>query len=118
MARNPKDVVVSFYHHYRNIVGYRGNKQDFFEAFLNDLVIYAPFNDHILDFWNMRNEDFILFLTYENMKRDTQAVIKSTMAFLGKKFDDDQVNKLAKHLSFDEMKSKKTTVCFLLLIAQ
>lgn len=106
MARNPKDVAVSFYHHYRNIVGYRGDKKDFFEAFLNDQIIYAPFNDHILDYYNMRNEDNVLFLTYENMKRDTKAVIKQTMTFLNKHFDDDQVNKLAKHLSFDEMKSK------------
>ncbi len=106
MVRNPKDAAVSFYHHYRNIVGYRGNKEDFFEAFLNDMVIYAPFQDHILDFYNMRNEDNVLFLSFESMKRDIHSVIKKTMVFLNKEFDDNQINQLANHLSFDEMKGK------------
>jgi Sulfotransferase domain len=68
VARNPKDVVISFFHHYRNIVGYRGTKEDFIEAFLNDNIIYSPFFEHILDFWNVRHENNVLFLTYEDMK--------------------------------------------------
>jgi Sulfotransferase domain len=68
VARNPKDVVISFFHHYRNIVGYRGTKEDFIEAFLNDSIIYSPFFEHILDFWKVRHENYVLFLTYEDMK--------------------------------------------------
>ena len=105
VARNPKDVVVSFFHHYRHIVGYEGTQEDFTEAFLHDQVIYAPFNDHVLDFWKLRDQPNILFLFYEDMKTDMGQMIKEAMKFLGKNFSQEEVNKLCKHLSVDSMRA-------------
>lgn len=105
VARNPKDVAVSFFHHYRHIVGYEGTQEDFTEAFLNDQVIYAPFNQHVLDFWNIRNEPNILFLFYEDMKTDMAQMVKETMNFLGKSFSQQQIDKLCQHLSVDSMRA-------------
>ncbi len=97
---------MSYYHHYKHIVGYQGSKNNFYEAFLNDLVVYGPYDEHVLDFYEMQNDDNVLFLTYENMKRDLYSVIinKKTIKFLNKQYDDDKVEKLVKHLGFDEMK--------------
>gem|GEM_PF-4012362 len=36
VARNPKDAVVSYYHHHRLWNGYIGSFEDFFDAFIND----------------------------------------------------------------------------------
>lgn len=105
MARNPKDVAVSFFHHYRHIVGYEGTQQDFTEAFLNDQVIYAPFNEHVLDFWNIRNESNVLFLFYEDMKTNMAHMVKQTMTFLSKIYSDHEVDKLCHHLSVDSMRA-------------
>lgn len=104
MARNPKDTATSFFHHYRHIVGYEGTREDFVTAFSNDQVIYAPFNEHVLDFWKIREEENILFLFYEDMKRDMCSVIKKAVKFLGKSFSDDEIKKLSKHLSVESMR--------------
>jgi hypothetical protein len=105
VARNPKDVATSFFHHYRHIVGYEGTKEDFIAAFLNDQVIYAPFNEHVLDFWKIRHHENILFLFYEDMKRNMPNVVRSAMKFLNKSFTDEEVEKLCQHLSVESMRA-------------
>ena len=104
-SRNPKDTAISFYHHYRNIKCYKGSFSEYMEAFLANQVIWTPFHEHIVNFWTMRNEENILFITYENMKVDLISVVKKTMHFLGKSFSDDQLEKLCAHLDVNSMRN-------------
>lgn len=110
-ARNPKDTAVSFYHHYRNIQGYTGTFDEFMEAFLADQVIWAPFHSHILNFWNIRNEQNILFLTYEEMKLDLMAVLRRVSKFFGKVYNDAELEQLHGSLQVEEMRSRTATNC-------
>lgn len=104
-ARNPKDTAVSFFHHYRNMHGYRSDMDSFIQAFLADEIIFAPFYDHVLNFWSSRNEPNILFLTYEQMKSDLMSVLRATQKFLGKSFSNDELDRLRRHLHVDTMKN-------------
>lgn len=90
-------------------MGYEGTQADFTEAFLKDQVIYAPFNEHVLDFWNMREHPNILFLHYEDMKSDMSQVVRKTMKFLGKNFSEEEISRLCTHLSVDSM--RKNPMC-------
>jgi hypothetical protein len=68
VMRNPKDVCVSFYHHFCLMNGYTGTMEDFVKQFIRDNVYCAPYWTHLREFWEIRDRDGILFLKYEDMK--------------------------------------------------
>ncbi|XP_063701779.1 luciferin sulfotransferase-like [Culicoides brevitarsis] len=105
VARNPKDAAISFFHHYRNLVGYPGTKEDFLDAYMEGKIIYAPFFDHLLGFWDIRKRENVLFLTYEDMKRDIMGALRKTSDFLGKSYTEEQLMQAADHLSLKNMRN-------------
>lgn len=108
-ARNPKDVAVSYMHHYRHLHGFKGTNETFLEGLLTDQVLWCPQVSHALDFWNVRQLDYVLFLHFEEMKQDIMDVFRKMCNFFAKSYTDDQLAKLAEHLSFDTMKKNPST---------
>lgn len=106
VARNVKDAVVSFYHFANGLGTFKGTKEEFVEAFINDDIFFIPYWPHILEFYHMRNEPNIFFTSYERMKMDLKGIIKELCVFLDKEIPSDEIlNKAVEHLSFDSMKS-------------
>ncbi|XP_023711627.1 luciferin sulfotransferase, partial [Cryptotermes secundus] len=62
VARDAKDVAVSYYNHHRLFFGYAGS------------IPYGSVWDHILDFWKLRHEPNVIFTTYEEMKKVTSPI--------------------------------------------
>ena len=105
MTRNPRDTVVSYFNHYKVLEGYTGTFEALADAFVkNEGMLYAPFIQNVKGYWERRHEPNILFITYEEMKRDLPDVIRRVSAFLGKPVAEKDIPGLADFLSFDTMK--------------
>jgi len=107
VARNPKDVCVSYYHHKVMVEGYSHALDTFVDEFIDDLssTNYAPFWEHVRHFWERRHDPNVLFITFEEMRRDLRKVVLKTCAFMGKAYSNPEIDTLIHHLSFESMKN-------------
>ncbi|KAL0276597.1 UNVERIFIED_CONTAM: hypothetical protein PYX00_004140 [Menopon gallinae] len=104
VARNPKDMCVSYYHYCLLIHNMKGSFEDFCELFLKGKAPIGPIWSHILGFWRRRHQPNILFLKYEDMKKDQAGAIRKAAQFLNKTLTEEEIQKLAEHLSFNNMR--------------
>ncbi|XP_073842999.1 amine sulfotransferase-like [Musca autumnalis] len=107
MARNFKDVVVSSYHFMKQVGLWTGDSmEEYVEDFLNNELNFTSYLHHVVDFWKMRNEPNIFFVTYEEMSRDLPGVIKRLCTFLERpQLTAEEMEQMLEHLSFDKMKN-------------
>ena len=58
VARNPKDVAVSYYYHTLGfeLYEYEGDWNDFFERFITGEVVDGDWFDHVLGWWEHKGE--------------------------------------------------------------
>ncbi|KAI5646492.1 sulfotransferase domain-containing protein [Phthorimaea operculella] len=110
VARDPRDVAVSFYHHNRLFTchGYIGDFKTYWNFFIKDLVLWAPFFEHLKEAWENKDHPNMLFLFYEDMTKDLPAAIRKVANFLNKQFTDEQISKLCEHLGFENFKKNKS----------
>ncbi|XP_055696596.1 luciferin sulfotransferase-like [Lutzomyia longipalpis] len=103
VIRNAKDMITSYYHHWKNIPGFSGSFDEFIDLIIDNRINYTPFDSHVINFWHMRNESNVLFLVYEEMQQNLPKVIEKTAHFFGKTLTEEQIYELADHLSFNKM---------------
>ncbi|XP_066996262.2 sulfotransferase 1C4 [Anabrus simplex] len=100
VARNPKDVAVSFYHLNRLIrtQGYQGDFKKYWNYFEKNLHPWTPYWTHVIEGWERRSHPNLLFLFYEDMNKDLPATIQKVAAFLEKHLTDEEVEFLSNYL--------------------
>ncbi len=112
VARNPKDVAVSFFFHYIRIAIMKDattlDWDLFFRNFIYGNVDFGDFFDHVLSWWPHRNDDNVLFLMFEDMKKDPRTAITRIATFIGADISDEVIDKVVAETSFDSMKKDET----------
>ncbi len=111
IARNPKDTAVSLFHHTRafKVYNYTGPWDHFFELFTNGKVESGDWFDHVLTWWKHKDDGNILFLKYEDMKRDIRSAVMATAAFIGRDVSSDTIDEIVQHSRFESMKANPAT---------
>lgn len=105
VARNPKDVAVSYFHHH---LGFKYVAElcweDYISWFLSGQVPFEDYFDHVLSWWAHKDDDNVLFIKYEDMKKDLQSSIKQISEFMSHKLSKEIIEKIAEKSSFNSMK--------------
>jgi hypothetical protein len=104
VTRNPKDVAVSFYFHLR-VSPFPGIEwDDFWKKFVNGEVEFGNYFDHLLSWLPHKDDKNVLFLKYEDMKRDLPGAVSQIASFLEVDLSGDVIDKKANLTSFNKMK--------------
>ncbi|KAF2368087.1 Sulfotransferase domain [Trinorchestia longiramus] len=108
VARNPKDLVASYLHHHRlmTIHDFHGSDAEFVDYFCNGQLLYGPYENHLKEAWARKENKNLLFLFYEDIKRDPVSEIKKLNKFLGTNLSDKQVENVKQRSSFGSMKER------------
>ena len=110
VLRNPKDVAVSSYNFYEKVfLNFLSiTWESYLDAFLEGDVSFGAFYSHYLGWWLHKDASNILFLSYEQMKRDLSSVVTRVSSFLGYNLTDEVIQTIVKQSHFDNMKNNSS----------
>ena len=108
--RNPKDALVSFYHHYtadETLGAFNGGFNDFFELYEKKVLGFGDFFEHNAA-WYEFNKDRknSLVVVYEEMRKDPRSNIIKMANFLNKELSEKAVDLIVENSSIESMQSK------------
>lgn len=111
VARNPKDVAVSFYYHTKAAFFPNMDRESFWKEFIHGELEFGDYFDHILSWWAHKEDKNMLFLRYENMQKDLVSSISQIATFIGAEVSDEVIKKVAEQTKFDNMKRNDLANC-------
>ncbi|CAO2628044.1 Amine sulfotransferase [Lemmus lemmus] len=105
--RNPKDVLTSYFHFSNLVVVLEASNtvETFMQAFLDGRVVGSSWFDHIRGWYEHRHDFNIMFLSYEDMKKDLGGSVLKICSFLEKELSDEDLNTVVRQATFQNMKS-------------
>lgn len=110
VCRNPMDCAVSYYHHIKNSDDFTFDK--YFELIISGNIAYGDYLDHLISWYEHRNDSNIHFVTYEALKEDPKKEILKIARFIGEEHEKmllenpKMLEDIILYSSFDSMKKK------------
>ena len=111
VARNPKDVLVSYFYHMRSmkVHDFSGTWDEFYQIFISGKAIMGSWFDHVLEWWEHRDAENILFLKYEDMKKDHSGAVKKIAELMGYDLKEEVIDTIVEKTTFQSMKANPAT---------
>ena len=92
ITRNPKDALVSYYYHVKGFPQFYFSPDvtinDVFPLFISGKIEFNSYFDHVAEWYLKRNEANVLFLLYEDLKRDSKSNVIKIARFLGSDYEE------------------------------
>lgn len=109
VARNMKDAIVSWYCYFKGTFFPNIEWDTFWEEMVDGNSLYGNHLDHVLEWWAHKGDENVLFLKYEDMRRDTSKAVSQIASFIGAQLSPDTISKIVDLVSFEKMKADDTT---------
>ncbi|XP_075035062.1 sulfotransferase 1 family member D1-like [Mixophyes fleayi] len=111
VARNPKDVLVSYYHFHQMAIVHPdpGTFEEYLQEFINGTVCIGSWSHHVKGWWKKRHQRNILYLFYEDLLEDPKREIRKVIKFMEKDLPEDVIEKIHQSTTFKAMKENKMT---------
>jgi hypothetical protein len=106
IARNPKDVCASYYYFEsgKSWFGYYdGGWDHWLQMFLDGKVQRGDWFDHALSWWEHKDAENVLFLTFEDLKRDTESQLRRIAEFLDIELSPEKLEEVKNKIGFFQM---------------
>ncbi|CAN1185305.1 Cytosolic sulfotransferase 5 [Linum perenne] len=113
ITRDPKDTLVSLWPFFNKVLGNSNPLPLELAAdnFCSGVIPFGPFHEHVLEYWeaSKRLPEKVMFIKYEDLRRDPKPVVRKLAKFLGRPFDGGEkgerdVDKVIWRSSFDRLK--------------
>ncbi|XP_066265895.1 sulfotransferase 1C4-like [Branchiostoma lanceolatum] len=111
VARNPKDLAVSYYHFHFLAPRLKTptSWEQFLQDFVNGEVYYGAWHQHVLGWWQQRDNPNVLFLRYEDLHKNTKKQVEKVAEFLQWPVTPEVVEKVVELSKFQKMATDPTT---------
>jgi hypothetical protein len=108
VVRDPKEVFVSSFHfaHALSLFGPMNfTVDDWMEMFLANEFPYESWAEHTAGYWAWHTRENVLFLNFDDMKKDHRGTVNRIAQFMGVALDEAQVQKVVDKSDFRYMKA-------------
>ena len=100
MVRDPRDMLVSLYRMYTSDPGYvkyKGSWEEFFEIFKAKQLFGGDWFDNTLSWLKYKDQDNVLLLQYEDVRRDPVHYVRNLAKFCEKELSEKQARDVAEY---------------------
>jgi hypothetical protein len=108
IARDGKDVAVSYYHLYRDYNGFEETFSEFFDRFLRGKVEFGSWFEHVQGWWRHRHDPNVLFLRYEDLLEHLEVCLRRIIAFCRFEIAPERMPTILERCSFAFMKQHES----------
>ena len=109
VARNPKDVLVSYFFYLKgHKVAENVTWEEYFDYFMAGKLPYGHYFEHVLSWWQHRHDKNVLFLKYEDMKKDLSTTVADIADFIGQDINKALIDDIADKAMFTNMQADST----------
>jgi len=89
IARDPKDVLVSYYYHIKGFPGYQAPEFEIstlYDMFMRGEVEFNDHCEHVAEWYKHKDDKNVLFLLYEDLQEDLEREVVKIAKFLGRDY--------------------------------
>ena len=108
VERDGPDVLLSYFHFYRDYLGFEGSLDDFHRRFVEGLLQYGSWFDHVAGWRERASDPDVLIVRYEDLLSDRKRSIERIVEFLGWERDERWVDRVVRESGFDAMKQRES----------